>query len=75
MGGNYLKTGKITSAVEHLETAVKLEANDAEIRNDLGVAYWKLNRYPEAVTEFKKAIKIDPMYAKAFNNLGRLFVC
>jgi tetratricopeptide (TPR) repeat protein/pSer/pThr/pTyr-binding forkhead associated (FHA) protein len=36
----------------------------------LGVAYGKLNFFPDAATEFQQAIKLKPDYIDAWNNLG-----
>jgi len=36
----------------------------------LGVAYGKLNFYPDAAAEFQQAIKLMPDYIDAWNNLG-----
>jgi tetratricopeptide (TPR) repeat protein len=38
--------------------------------NNLGFIYFKLGRYEEAVTWYRKAIELDPKRAIAYANLG-----
>ncbi len=43
------------------------------VYNNLGEAYDKLSRYPEAIEEFQAALKLDPNYVFALNNLGNIY--
>ena len=38
--------------------------------NDLGYAYYKLNRITESIAAYQEAIRLRPTYAKALNGLG-----
>jgi tetratricopeptide (TPR) repeat protein len=41
--------------------------------NNLGVAYNRLGRYPQAIGYFREALQIQPENDKAWNNLGRSY--
>ena len=61
--------------VYFLEKAVKLCPYQARAHNDLGVAYYKRNSRHDrdrARSEFNEALKIDPGYTVAQNNLSSL---
>jgi len=69
------KAGNNDDRVYYLEKAVKLCPNQARAHNDLGVAYYnRSNRHDRdrARTEFNEALKIDPGYSVARNNLNNL---
>ena len=42
----------------------------AQVAHDQGLAYFRSNRYNEAVVEFEKAIGLDPNYKEAHHRLG-----
>lgn len=70
-----LKTKNNDDKVYYLEKAVKLCSGDARVHNDLGVAYYTRNERHDrdrARTEFKEALKINPGYAVAKDNLSSL---
>jgi len=69
------KTGDNDDRIYYLEKAVKLCPYQARAHNDLGVAYYtRSNRHDRdrARTEFNEALKIDPGYTVARNNLNSL---
>ena len=43
---------------------------DAKAQVDFGIAVAKANLWPAAVSHWEKAVKLDPTYAAAWNNLG-----
>ena len=43
---------------------------DAKAQVEFGIAVAKANLWPAAVLHWQKAVKIDPTYAAAWNNLG-----
>ena len=51
------------------ETAARWPLN-ARVHNNLGLALAGCGRIDEAIVHFRKALDIDPEYAKAQNNLG-----
>lgn len=42
--------------------------------NKLGIVFLRRNLLDEAITEFKKAIEIDPEFIEAYNNLGYVYL-
>jgi len=49
------------------------EENLAPVHNALGFAYFAQEQYDIAIREYKEAIKIDPGYVTALNNLGHVY--
>ncbi len=69
------KAGDNDDRIYFLEKAVKLCPYKARPHNDLGVAYYnRSNRHDRdrAKSEFNEALKIDPGYTVARNNLSNL---
>ena len=56
--------------LEPLE-AVLPKTSPAQVVYDQGIAYLHSNRYNEAISEFKKAITLDPKFREAYHRLGR----
>gem|GEM_PF-1654924 len=50
-------------AVEHFNSATKLEPERKEGYHNKGITLYCLGKYDEAIDCFNKSIKIDPMYA------------
>ena len=59
--------------LHELEIAVRLEPNDATIRNDLGSAYSGEGQPDKAIEQFEKALATAPNNIDAATNLGNLF--
>ena len=69
------RTGNNDDRIYYLEQAVKLCPYQARAHNDLGVAYYNRNNRHDrdrARAEFNEALKIDPGYTVARNNLSNL---
>jgi len=70
-----LKTKNNDDKVYYLEKAEKLCPGDARVHNDLGVAYYTRNDRHDrdrAKVEFQEALKINPDYSVARDNLNSL---
>lgn len=52
---------------------MRLYPSGAKIHNNLGIFYKKLGRHEEAISQHKKALAIDPDYARAHYNLGLVY--
>ncbi len=61
------------SARADLETAVRLDANNAEAHDDLGVVLAQLGEHRKAIDHFKKARAIEPGYQKVHHNLAMVY--
>jgi tetratricopeptide (TPR) repeat protein len=60
LGRTYLKLGRPELAIEHLRDSLLVRADWPAAHEVLGQAYRQLGRYADAITEFKKAINLDP---------------
>lgn len=60
----------LDGALRHLTTAVRLNPDVAESRNDLGTALQRLGRIDEAVLEYRAAIRLAPNFVRPHANLA-----
>ena len=70
-GKALLKDGMAAQATVALEKAKKLEPAKASIREALGIAYFRIKRWPEAEAEFRKVLELAPADDYAHYALGR----
>ena len=71
-GQKRLRSGLTAQATVPLEKARRLEPQKASIREALGIAYFRLARWPDAEREFRTiAESLDPTDAYAHYALGR----
>jgi Flp pilus assembly protein TadD len=70
-GRQRLKKGMPAQATVPLEKAKKREPRKASIREALGIAYFRLQRYAEAETEFRAMLELSPTDDYAHYALGR----
>ena len=61
-------------AISTLEKFVKANPNDADGYNLLGYSLRNAKRYPEAVFNYKEALRIDPQHRGAHEYLGMAYV-
>jgi tetratricopeptide (TPR) repeat protein len=63
-----------TQATKNLEKAKKIwdgeESELAQVHNALGYCYLNMEKVEDSVTEFQKAVELQPGYVTAWNNLG-----
>lgn len=52
---------------------IKLFPQAAIAHNNLGLAYYDLKKYQEAIKNLNRAIEIDPRFDDAYNNLGIIY--
>lgn len=64
------KDQNFKDAIAELETAISMQSDFPECRNELGRTYDIIGRYPEAIEEFTKAIDGDKYFAAAYANRG-----
>jgi Flp pilus assembly protein TadD len=70
-GRAHLRQGMPAQATVALETAKKQEPEKASIREALGIAYFRIQRWPEAEAEFRKVLELSPLDDYAHYALGR----
>lgn len=68
LGRLLLETGNDQRAQIALERAAELFPASADILNDLGVAYLRMNRFDRALTQFETALTIAPDHGPALFN-------
>ena len=61
--------GRLQEAVAHDQESLRLDPNDANARNNLGVALADLGRFDEAIAQYEEALRLDPSDAQARRNL------
>ena len=64
--------GQYQSAIDDLTAAIGMERDNKEYYNDRGYIFLKLGRKVEAREDFSKALKIDPSYDLAKQNMKKL---
>jgi Flp pilus assembly protein TadD len=70
-GRSHLKRGMAAQATVALEKAKAREPEKASIREALGIAYFRIHRYAEAESEFRKVLELAPADDYAHYALGR----
>ena len=70
-GKAHLKSGHAAQATVALEKAKRREPEKASIREALGIAYFRIHRYEEAESEFRKMLELAPVDDYAHYALGR----
>ena len=71
LGRARLREGLAAQATVPLEKARRLEPEKASIREALGIAYFRIKRWPEAEAEFRKVLELAPADDYAHYALGR----
>jgi Flp pilus assembly protein TadD len=70
-GRAHLQDGMPAQATVALEKAKKLEPEKASIREALGIAYFRIQRWQEAEAEFRTVLELSPTDHYAHYALGR----
>jgi Flp pilus assembly protein TadD len=70
-GRAHLREGMAAQATVSLEKAKRREPEKASIREALGIAYFRIHRYEEAESEFRKMLDLSPADDYAHYALGR----
>ena len=70
---NGIKTRNYPQAYENLFKAEKLEPDNKEVQNLLGLTYMYDDKTDKAIASFKKALEIDPKYSEAHNHIGIIY--
>jgi len=70
-GREHLRKGMAAQATVALEKAKKREPDKASIRESLGIAYFRMQRYKEAESEFRAMLELSPADDYAHYGLAR----
>src|SRR5215203_858527 len=70
-GQAHLRKGRAAQATVALEKAKRREPQKASIREALGIAYLRIQRYEEAEEEFRAMLELSPADHYAHYALGR----
>lgn len=70
-GRAHLRKGRAAQATVALEKAKRREPQKASIREALGIAYLRIQRYEEAEEEFRAMLELSPADHYAHYGLGR----
>jgi Flp pilus assembly protein TadD len=70
-GRRHLRKGMAAQATVPLEKAKRLEPGKASIREALGIAYFRIQRFAEAEVEFRAVLELAPADDYAHYALGR----
>ena len=70
-GLEHLRKGRAAQATVSLEKAKRREPEKASIREALGIAYLRIQRYEEAEEEFRAMLELSPADHYAHYALGR----
>lgn len=70
LGYVYMKRGFYELAEREYTQATVLDDFFVEAHYNKGTVLFKMGKFPEAIQEFEKVVKMDPNNAKAWNNLA-----
>lgn len=77
LGAVMLRKKYYVLANRYLEQAIKKwdgdEADLAQVYNALGFSYFSDDKLDAAITQYEKAVKLQPGYVTAWNNLGNVY--
>ena len=61
-------------AIGYLKTLLALYPDDSVTHVSLGRTYLQMKRVPEAIAEYKEALRIDPRFVLAYANVGATYL-
>ena len=70
-GLSQIRSGEYQKAVDTFQIAVQEHPDFATAWAYMGFAFYKLNRYDDAISAYDTAIAVDPGYFFAWNNRAR----
>ncbi len=72
MGAWHLQRGNLPEAESFYLRSLEQHPDDAVVHNGLGTVYFREGRHAEALKEIREALRINPSYAPARENLDKL---
>ena len=74
IGTGYLSKGQYPQAMTELLRAEELDGTNPYVQNNLGIAYYVRGKAKQAEAKFRQAIKLEPRFSDAKNNLARSLI-
>jgi tetratricopeptide (TPR) repeat protein len=74
LGNSLMQQGDLRGGLQRLLEASKIDPENANIHNGLGLAYRDLRIYEKSIVHFKRALALRPDFPEAQNNLGTLYL-
>jgi tetratricopeptide (TPR) repeat protein len=72
LGLDAVGQGRLDDAADSFLACVRIEPDDAVIRNELGTVLARLGRVDGAEEQYQQALRLQPDFADARNNLGNI---
>jgi tetratricopeptide (TPR) repeat protein len=69
-----MDSGKVEESLGYLERAAKLQPKLSLSYYNLGLAYGRVGRYPEAEAALKRSLELNPEAPDTYNTLSRLYI-
>jgi predicted O-linked N-acetylglucosamine transferase (SPINDLY family) len=66
------KAGRLDEAVRDYQEILKLQPDQLDVLNNMGVALRRMGRLEEAAASYRRVVELDPTIAGAHNNLGNV---
>src|SRR3974390_269148 len=73
IGIAYHQMLQLDAAKKYYDRAIKLDGQDSEAINNLGTISYAKKNYRRAISQYKKALKINPDAASIYSNLGTAY--
>ena len=70
LGAILNQSGRILESLYASQKSLKLDPQDADAHNNVGITFKELGRLEDAEKSLRQAIELKPDYAGAYNNLG-----
>jgi tetratricopeptide (TPR) repeat protein len=70
----FIHGNRIEQAQKVLLDSIAMDDSNAETWNNLGVVYNRKKDYPKALEAFERAVRMNPGFASALDNLGTLYL-
>lgn len=66
------QTDRLEDAAQHLHQSVKIQPDNPDARNSLGLVLTEKRRYNDAAIQFRRALQLRPRFPQAKYNLGNV---
>jgi len=74
IGTALLQQGHYPDALRELLASEKLNSNDPQLQNNLGLVYFMRQKYKLAIEHIDRALDLDSKYSEARNNRARVLI-